>query len=100
MKKLLFTFTLLLMTFMVHAATEINGIYYNLDSSTKTAEVTENPNYYSGNVSIPLTVSYGGYSYRVTSIGESAFSNCDDLTSITIPNSVMSIGISAFDGCI
>ena len=32
----------------------------------------------------------------VTSIGESAFSNCDALTSITIPNSVTSIGMYAF----
>ena len=36
----------------------------------------------------------------VTSIGNSAFYNCYGLTSITIPNSVTSIGDSAFDGCI
>ncbi len=35
----------------------------------------------------------------VTSIGGSAFSHCDELTSITIPNSVTSIGGSAFSGC-
>ena len=35
----------------------------------------------------------------VTSIGESAFESCDALTSITIPNSVTSIGNSAFSGC-
>ena len=99
MKKLLFTFTLLLMAFMAQAATEINGIYYNLDSSTKTAEVTENPNKYSGSVSIPSTVSYGGYSYRVTSIGDEAFYDCYNLTSFDIPNSVTSIGNYAFAYC-
>lgn len=35
----------------------------------------------------------------VTSIGKSAFAWCSGLTSVTIPNSVTSIGSSAFDGC-
>ena len=35
----------------------------------------------------------------VTSIGKSTFSNCTGLTSITIPNSEASIGSYAFSGC-
>ena len=35
----------------------------------------------------------------VTGIGDSAFFNCRDLTSVTIPDGVTSIGGNAFDGC-
>ena len=35
----------------------------------------------------------------VTTIGTSAFSDCSGLTSVTIPNSVTSIGYGAFGGC-
>ncbi|MBO7593551.1 MAG: leucine-rich repeat domain-containing protein [Salinivirgaceae bacterium] len=35
----------------------------------------------------------------VTTVGNYAFSGCDNLKSISIPNSVTSIGINAFDGC-
>ena len=36
----------------------------------------------------------------VNNIGEATFMRCTDLTSITIPNSVTSIGSSAFMDCI
>ena len=37
--------------------------------------------------------------FPVTRIGRWAFSNCDTLTSIVIPNSITSISYHAFDGC-
>ena len=50
-------------------------------------------------VDIPKYVSYKGYSYKVTSIGDNAFIVRDSLTSIRIPNSVTSIGNQAFKYC-
>ncbi|MBR1611859.1 MAG: leucine-rich repeat domain-containing protein, partial [Methanobrevibacter sp.] len=41
-----------------------------------------------------------GNDYLVTSIGEAAFSNSDRITSITIPENITNIGISAFFNCL
>ena len=46
---------------------EINGIYYNLLSKFKEAEVTKSPNgQYSGSVYIPASVTHEGAAYSVT----------------------------------
>ncbi len=78
---------------------EIDGICYDLSAYNKTAEVTRNPNNYSGKVDIPATVVYNEVTYVVTSIGKEAFLDCRNLFSVTIPNSVIAILDHAFTGC-
>lgn len=55
-------------------------------------------NTYSGDVEIPETI-IAGNKYNVISIGKDAFRNCNNLTSIIIPESIVSIGNTAFTGC-
>ncbi len=99
-KQLLLFISLLLPLVASAAAVEIDGIYYNLISKIKQAEVTKKPSgYYSGTITIPETVEYNDVTYSVTSIGDRAFYGCGSLTSIEIPNSVTNIGDYAFSGC-
>ena len=90
----LVTFAAMAVLCVVCAGAETYGDfeYDVLDSGT--VKITK----YNGNaekVDIPKTIE----GKSVTSIGESAFINCKNLTSITIPNSVTKIGMTAFLGC-
>lgn len=78
----------------------IDGIYYNINSDTKSAAIVKYLyKKYSGDIVIPSSVTFEGINYKVTSIGASAFIGCSDLTSISIPNSVTTIGEKAFENC-
>lgn len=78
--------------------TEVDGIYYIYTNYGFNATVTYkdiNYNSYSGKVVIPSSV----IGANVNRIGDRAFYNCSDLTSVTIPKSVTSIGNYAFSDC-
>ena len=89
----------------LHASVQIGDLYYNLDETALTAEVTYQEYFSSSNyaeltsTTIPTTITYEGTTYNVTSIGIGAFYGCTGLTSVTIPNSVTSIESCAFLGC-
>ncbi len=102
---------------------EVDDIYYNIiDEEPNTVHVTcgdktfEPPepdkpdmfkvsefepfmwlgNTYKGDVVIPSTVTYNGVEYVVTAIGDGAFVKCDELISVTAPETVVSVGDYAF----
>ena len=104
-KNILLLFAALLPLVASAEKVEIDGIWYNLVSKVKQAEVTYKGNdpyqggWYSGSITLSTTITYDGVQYSVTSIGSDAFSHCSSLTAITIPESVTSIGEYAFVGC-
>ena len=67
---------------LLQASTLIDGLYYDLDTSNRTATVTYEVdgtgNYasLSANVKIPENVVYNGVTFTVTKIADKAFANC------------------------
>ena len=88
---------------LLQASTLIDGLYYDLDTSNRTATVTYEvdgtDNYASlpADVKIPESVTYDGVTYSVTEIGAKAFANCKVMESISIPKTVMYVGTSGMD---
>ena len=102
MKKIFTLFFALVATAVLWAEDfSVDGIYYNYLGGNNVAVTYKgsNGNSYSGEVTIPASVTYNGTTYSVTSIGDWAFYKCSSLTSLTIPNSVTSIGEYAFYDC-
>jgi hypothetical protein len=79
---------------------QVDGLYYYLDNKNHQAQVTSMPDgKYTGNITIPSSITYNNTNYSVTSIGDNTFNGCSALTSVTIPEGVTSIGGEAFHYC-
>ena len=79
-----------------------DGINYRINSSNPMdVSVCRLPNstHYSGDIDIPSSVEHEGVKYTVSGISNWAFENCSEITSISMPQSIVEIGESAFAGC-
>ncbi len=105
MKNYLFTLFLLFASYSTFAQTEIevviDGIAYFLREWDKTATMwygRNPPIIYSGDIIIPPYIKYNNDVYTVTDIGDYAFDNCQELTSVVIPNTVTFTGCYVISG--
>ena len=94
-------YSLLLLAFLgtntgIYASENIDGIYYDLDATTRTATVATGT--YSGAVVIHEKVTYNNREYTVTAIAASAFSG-KSITSVVIPATISQISSQAFYKC-
>lgn len=79
----------------------LNSSQFEIDSYLETATLTKFQDwYYDENVVIPETFEYDGTTYTITAIGANAFfseyGDYDDILTLTIPETVTTIGDHAF----
>ncbi len=101
MWQLLLLIALLAAALPAYSYFEYNGLFYLVNSGTqKTVTVAKSfyEGYYKGNIVIPEIAidDETNTSYTVTAINRNAFSNCRELTSVTIGDSVTFISHGAF----
>ena len=79
----------------------VNGINYTLDLDAYLAGVRSlsGGGKYMETVIVPDHISYGGHDYVVTSVLDEAFKSCDELDTLVLPGTILSVGSEAFYGC-
>ena len=96
-QRLLLFITTLMLCMGARAATVqvIDGLKYIIYTDQNCATLTGN-NYTQSEIVIPAEITWEGKKYPVTELGNSCFSGCYKLTSVTIPSSVTSLGSCCF----
>lgn len=79
--------------------TEVNGLRFLIDTKSKTATLSQSKSTYTGDIAIPERVTYIDAVYPVVALGDSCFKN-SKITSVSIPSSVVKLGISCFYKCL
>lgn len=101
MKRLLLMIVGILMMVNMHATgfETIGGLRYLIDTDAKTATLVADTVKYSGDIVVPEKVTLAGIDYPVVAFAKECFKECGYLTSITIPESVTSLGDDCFCCC-
>ena len=110
MKKLILSLLLFSGTMLCHAYYDFlaNGLAYKVNSDGKSVTVTcvEDAwnwktwnNYENDTIEVSASVSDGDNTYTVTAVGDRAFNNCHNLTSVILPNTVKALGSYSFSCC-
>ena len=106
MKKLTTFLSLVLTAIALSAQTSVtvDGIKYTLSGSTATVTYpndsrpgSSNPSTYTGDITIPATITVDNVTYNVTEIGERAF-YASSISSISLPDGLLTIGKKSLMG--
>lgn len=99
-KKVSVVFLLLFLHLSTKAVdVKVDHILYSADSDSQTAVVIGTEPDYKGSVTIPEEFTAWSKPYRVTAIADNAFRGHSGITSVSIAESVATIGKGAFSGC-
>lgn len=102
LKKLVLAFTLSVASVLHVSAAEtfiVDGLKYTVNNATiHTVSVFGLDDASIYDLNIPRTVTYNNITYEVSEVNALAFQNCN-ITSVTIPRTVIRVNKKAFDGC-
>ena len=73
--------------------------YSYIPLTVSTAEVQAHPTNRPESIQIPATVNWSEGSFSVTAVADNGFENNTNLTTVTLPESVKTVGNKAFYGC-
>ena len=74
------------------------GLRYSLNAEEKTAAVLAQFVDMAGSITVPASVNFNNEEYAVTAVNAGAFLKMEGLTSVTLPEGLLKIGVNAFAG--
>ncbi len=78
----------------------MHGVYYHIASiADRTMEAKWGNSPYKGDITVSNLIHCKNKTYKVTGIGDSAFEECDEMTSATLLDGISRIGNLAFCNC-